>query len=346
MLSKERRDELGVAISKLPRVRLASLPTPLQEAPRLSKVLGGPRIWFKRDDLTDLAFGGNKARMFEFELAEAIAQGADVIVSSSVAQSNLLRQLAAACAKLGLEAQFLVCKVRGDKDVALQGNLLLDLLLGANVRVVEGTFDELGQMRQALVKALEGEGRTVYSPYGRYIYLGAVGYVNCALELVSQLEAQRVSATHLYLASARVTQAGLLLGLSHLRAGISVTGFVPEHWREETPSVIAALANDAAEYLGVGTRIRPEQVNNTDAYTGQYAVPTAACMEAVKLVARTEGIILDPVYTGKAMAGLVDHVRQGKLTKDDTVVFLHTGGKPAVFVYHDEFGDLSQKLTK
>ena len=345
-MSRERTEELCVAISKLPRVRLANLPTPLQEAPRLSKALGGPSIFFKRDDLTDLAFGGNKARMFEFELAEAIAQGADIIVSSSVVQSNLLRQLAAACAKLGLEAQFLVCKVRGDKDVALQGNLLLDLLLGASVTVVEGAFEELGQMKQALVRELEEEGRKVYCPYGSYIHLGAIGYVNCAVELASQLEEQRLSADHLYLASARVTQAGLLLGLEHLQARISVTGFVPEHWRKETPSVIAGLANDAAEHLGISTRIRPEQVNNTDAYTGQYAVPTAACMEAVKLVARTEGIILDPVYTGKAMAGLVDHVRQGRLTKDDTVVFLHTGGTPALFVYHDEFGDLTGKLAK
>jgi len=346
MFSKERREELRVAISKLPRVHLANLPTPLQEAPRLSRALGGPRIFFKRDDLTDLAFGGNKARMFEFELAEAIEQRADVIVSSSVVQSNLLRQLAAACAKLGLEAHFLVTKVRGDKDLEIQGNLLLDLLLGAKVRVVDGWFDELGKAREILVKELEKKGRRVYSPYGSHIYLGVIGYVNCAVELVSQLEAQCVSAAHLYLASARVTQAGLVLGLEHLKAGISVTGFVPEHWREETASMIAGLANDAAQRLGFSTRIYSEQINNTDAYTGKFAIPTAACVEAIKLVARTEGIILDPVYTGKAMAGLIDHIHQGRLTADDTVVFLHTGGTPAVFVYHDEFGDLTAKLAK
>lgn len=177
MLNNKRRKELEAAISKLPRVPLANLPTPLHDAPRLSGALGGPRIFFKRDDLTDVAFGGNKTRMFEFELGEALKQGADTIVSASVVQSNLLRVLAGACAKLGLEAYFLVSQVRGDRDLELQGNLLLDLLLGANVRLVEvGIIDpEFEEMRNALVNELEGKGYKVIKYMFRMVSTSVLG---------------------------------------------------------------------------------------------------------------------------------------------------------------------------
>ena len=349
MLNNKRKEELKAAISKLPHVPLANLPTPLQEAPRLSEALGGPRIFFKRDDLTDVAFGGNKTRMFEFELGEALKQGADTIVSASVVQSNLLRVLAGACAKLGLEAYFLVSQVRGDRDLELQGNLLLDLLLGANVRFVNvGIIDpEFEEMRNALVDELEGKGHKVYVPYGEHISLGVVGYANCGLELADQLEELGMRASHIYLASAMVTQAGLLLGMEHLQVDVSIQGFVPEHWRTDTSARIAGFANDAAKRLGIGTRISSEQVNSTKAYIGRgFGIPTEECLEAIKLVARTEGILLDPVYTGKAMAGLIDHIRKGILTKGDIVVFIHTGGTPLLFAYHDELGDLTGKLKK
>lgn len=333
------REELRAAIGKLPRVPLANLPTPLHEASSLSEALGGPRIYFKRDDLTGMAVSGNKARMFEFELAEAIKQGADTVVAGSVIQSNLLRVLAAACAKLGLEAHFLVSQVRGDRDIQLQGNLLLDLLLGANVRVVDVQImdPKFKEMQDALVNDLEAKGHKVYVPYAEHIDLGVVGYANCALELTAQLEKLGIQASHIYLASSMVTQAGLLLGMEYLKADISIQGFVPEHWRRDTPSRIAGFANKAAERLGIDIRISSDKVNSTKAYIGEgYGIPTAECLEALKLVARMEGILLDPVYTGKAMAGLIDHIRKGKLGKDDTVIFLHTGGFPSLFAYNED----------
>ncbi len=347
MISEERRTELRDAIARLPRARLAYLPTPLQDAPRLAQALGGPPITIKRDDLTDLALGGNKARMFEFELGEALRQGADTVVSASVVQSNLLRVLAAACAKLGLNAHFLVSRARGDKDFQLQGNLLLDLLLGADVQLLDVSIQDprFLQARETLASRLRAQGHTVYIPYADHIELGVVGYVNCVLEMVDQLGPDGEFPRHIYVASSKVTQAGVLLGVKHLQAETSVVGFTPEHWREDPPSEIASLANRAAQTLGVSTRVSPTEVRNTMDYIGPaYGEPTAACLEALALVARTEGVLLDPNYTGKAMAGLIDHIRRGKLETDDTVMFLHTGGIPALFAYNLELGELSARL--
>ncbi len=342
-----RKAELSTAIGRLARVRLAQLPTPLQEAPRLSKMMGGPRVVIKRDDLTDLAMSGNKARMFEFELGEALRQGADTVVSASVVQSNLLRVLAAACAKLGLNAHFLVSRVRGDQDFQLQGNLLLDVLLGANVRFVDVPISDPGFLaaREALAAQLRAQGCTVYVPYADHIDLAVVGYANCALEIAEQVGSVDNLPSHIYVASSKVTQAGLLLGLKHLQARTTVVGFTPEHWREDPPKEIAVLANRAAQRLGLGTRVDAAEVCNTMAYIGRaYGEPTKGCLEAIRAVARTEGVLLDPNYTGKAMAGLFDHMREGRFGRGDNVMFLHTGGIPALFAYNLELGDLSLLL--
>jgi D-cysteine desulfhydrase family pyridoxal phosphate-dependent enzyme len=342
-------EELRSRIAAFPRVSLAELPTPLHEAPRLSKALGGPQILFKRDDLTGLAFGGNKTRMFEFDLAEALKRGADTIVAGSVVQSNYLRQLAAACSKLGLEAYFLLSKVRGDEDLRLEGNLFLDLLLGAHVRIIEEDFLTQAEMklREALADELRAKGRKVYIPWWNTAYLNTLGYVNCALEILEQLNGLGVQVNYLYLASANATQAGLVVGFRYLKANISVVGFNPEHWYPDARPEVARYANEVAKHLGIDLEFSPNDIINTNDYIGErYGVPTEECVEAIKLVARTEGILLDPVYTGKAMAGLIDHVRRGKLGKDDTVIFLHTGGNPALFAYREDFGNLTENLTK
>lgn len=349
MIREELIEELRLEIAKLPRVSLAALPTPLHDAPRLSEALDGPRILFKRDDLTGLAFGGNKTRMFEFELAEAMKQGANTIVAGSAAQSNYLRQLAAACNRLGLEAYFVGSKIRGDKDLGVQGNLLLDLLLGAHVRIIEENFQAQGNLEpvNTLAEELRERGRKVYIPWWKTAHLNAIGYVNCAIEMVEQLELLDFERGHLYMASTNASQAGLELGFRYLGIGISIVGFNPEDWFEDTRPDIARYANEAAKHLGLDLRFTPDGLVNTNEYIGEgYGVPTEECLEAIKLVARTEGIFLDPVYTGKAMAGLVDHIRKGKLTKKDKVIFLHTGGNPALFAYNEDFGDLTKHLTK
>lgn len=349
MISKDLMEELRAKIAKLPRVSLGALPTPLHDAPRLSEVLGGPRILFKRDDLTGLAFGGNKTRMFEFELAEALKQGADTIVAGSVVQSNYLRQMAAACSRLGLEAYFVASKIRGDKDLQVQGNLLLDLLLGAHVRIIEENFQAEADVQpvNALADELRERGRKVYIPWWNTIHLNAIAYVNCAVEMAEQLEVVEFGRGYIYMASTNASQAGLELGFAYLGADISIVGFNPEDWFEDTRPDIARYANEAAEHLGLDTRLEPHRLVNTNDYIGEgFGVPTKECLEAIKLVARTEGILLDPVYTGKAMAGLVDHITKGKLTQNDNVIFLHTGGNPAVFAYNEDFGDLTEHLTK
>jgi len=348
MFSCEAKKELEDRIAKFPRVRLANLPTPLHEAPRLSEALGGPKIFLKRDDLTGLAFGGNKTRMFEFDLAEAINQGADTIVAGSVVQSNYLRQLAAACSKLGLKAYFLLSKVRGDEDLEIQGNLLLDLLLGAHVKIVDEDFpaQRRMKMREALAAELEAKGHKVYIPWYKTKYLNTIAYVNCALELVDQFENLGIEPSYLYLASANVTQAGLIVGFRYLGIDVKVVGFNPEHWIADARAEVAEYANEAANRLGLDIHISASDVINTNKYIGEaYGVPTKECLDAIKLVARTEGILLDPVYTGKAMAGLIDHIRKGKVKTDATVVFLHTGGNPALFAYNTSFGDLTELLA-
>ncbi|MGQ9585374.1 MAG: D-cysteine desulfhydrase family protein [Anaerolineae bacterium] len=342
-------EQLRSKIAAFPRVSLADLPTPLHEAPRLSKALGGPQVLFKRDDLTGLAFGGNKTRMLEFDLAEALKRGADTIVAGSVVQSNYLRQLAAACSRLGLEAHFVLSKVRGDKDLRVQGNLFLDLLLGAHVKIVEEDFltQRETKVREALADELRAKGRKVYIPWWDTAYLNSMGYVNCALEILEQLNGLGIRPNYLYVASANANQAGLVVGFRYLKANISVVGFNPEHWYPDTRPEIARYANEAAKHLGIDVEFSPDDIVNTNDYIGErYGAPTKEGLEAIKLVARTEGILLDPVYTGKAMAGLVDHVRRGKLGTDDTVIFLHTGGNPALFAYHEDFGNLTENLAK
>jgi len=339
-MNVEKLKELKKRIEKFPRVKLAVLPTPLHEIPRFSKALGGPRIFIKRDDLTGLAFGGNKTRMFEFLLAAAIEEGADTIVGGAGVQSNYCRQLIAACNSLGLEVHVVLRRIRGDKDNNIQGNLFLDLLAGAKVHVI--TADENGQ-RKAIYQLAEKLRQKGKKPFvarmasDQDLTPDVVAYINCFCEMVEQCNELGINPSYIFVASYDSTQAGLELGKVILESNIKIAGIAPAVWEKRADMLIEKYANLAAESLDVPQRVRLEQVFNTTDYVGKgYGIPTRESVEMIKLMARTEGIFLDPVYTSKAMAALSDFVKKGKLDKKDVVIFLHTGGTPALFAYTEE----------
>jgi len=335
-----RAAELEDLIDRLPRANLANLPTPLEEAPRLSEALGGARIFFKRDDLTGLALGGNKTRMFEFTLGEALQKGATTVVAGAAVQSNYCRQLAAACSKLGLGLHLVLRRTPGEGDIEIQGNLLLDLLFSAEINIIEADVVEQERVIDRVAEELTGRGHRVYM--GRKssladLDLEAVGYVNCALELHHQLRERDLRINGLFTSSSTTTQAGLLLGAKYLNCDFQIVGVSPVDWIEDIPSEIARIANEAATRLGIDLTVSPSEIINLGGYVGEgYGRLTPEAREAISLVARTEGILLDPVYTGKAVAALIDYIRRKEIGDQETVVFLHTGGSPALFAYNKE----------
>jgi 1-aminocyclopropane-1-carboxylate deaminase/D-cysteine desulfhydrase-like pyridoxal-dependent ACC family enzyme len=347
-----RRRKLKSRIDSFPKVSLAELPTPLQELPRLSAALGGPRILMKRDDLTGMAFGGNKTRMFEFLLARVLRDGADTVIAGAAVQSNYCRQLAGAANRLGLETHLVLRRVRGERDDEIQGNLLLDLLAGAHVTVIAGGPAEQREAMFALAERLRGQGRrpqVLRMAEDRDLSPDVIAYVDCFRELDEQCAALGVTPLRLYVASYDTTQAGLELGRALLGSSVEIRGVAPARWGGEGPcELIARCANQGAEALGVGVRFDARKIRNTLDFVGEgYGIPTRDSLAALRLVARTEGIFLDPVYTSKAMAALVAHVRAGELTGEDSVVFLHTGGATALFAYQPELdlGELAERLT-
>lgn len=331
------RKQLVSCIDRIPRVRLANLPTPLEDAPRLSAALSGPRILIKRDDLTGLPLSGNKTRMFEFSLAQALEQGADTVVMSSSVQSNYCRQLAFACRKLGLEVHLVLRRVRGDRDLDIQGNLFLDLLAGAKVEIVDAEDADQPQLVRAKAQELSQKGHKVYEARGTEHdeALEALAYVNCALELAEQLEEKQINANYLFVSANDTTQAGLCAGARYFGADWQIIGINPS--KDNSTLTIARIANEIGTLLGLDISISPEEIVNTNNYAGEgYGKMTRVAFEAIELLARTEAILLDPVYTGKAMAGLVCLIQEGKIRRDETVVFVHTGGFPTLFAYRDE----------
>jgi D-cysteine desulfhydrase family pyridoxal phosphate-dependent enzyme len=335
------RAALEARLAALPRVRLAHLPTPLEPCPRLSEALGGPEIWIKRDDLTGLAFGGNKTRQLEFVLADLLAQGCDVLVAGAYTQSNWCRQMTAACRRLGLDIALVLA--HGEKGPRLQGNLLLDRLMGAEITVVDlDTLEGMQPLLEAKAGELTAAGRRPYligPMHEPSLVLGTIGYVAAALELDIQMEAQGFEPDHLYLAGANMTPAGLALGMKALGRPTRLRNIAPIRWSQPREHDIRHLANATAERLGLTARLSLADLDSTDAYIGpRYGVVTDAAREALRLLARTEGIILDPVYSAKAFAGLVDHVRRSEHGPGERVLFLHTGGTPALFAYAEDLG--------
>ncbi len=337
-MNTAKANALTAAIAKLPRVQLASIrPTPLEPLPRLTAHLDGPALYIKRDDLTGLAFGGNKTRMFEFALADALAKGADTIVAGAAVQSNYCRQLAAACAKLDLELHLLLRPVRPIDRTQSQGNNLLQHLLGAQITVLaEGDWHGQQNALQAKVEQLAAQGKNVYWPRREdTIDLDAVAYAEVGVEIARQCQEQGINPSYLYLCALDTTQAGIALGLAYIESPIQVRGFSPFPGPDSRHEDMATIANQAARRLGLDMALRAADFDNDDSFVGAgYGIPTPAGLDALRTMARQEGILLDPVYTSKALAGLFAHVRDGRL--DGGAIFLHTGGNPALFAYAQE----------
>ena len=326
-----------MTLARFPRLRFAHLPTPLEPMDALTRHLGGPQLWVKRDDCTGLSSGGNKTRKLEFLMADALEHNADTIITQGATQSNHARQTAAIAAKLGLACHILLEDRTGYTDPAYTegGNVLLDGLHGATIGRRPGGADMPAEM-EALADRLRHEGRTPYIiPGGGSCPVGALGYVNAALELLHQSVAMGLEIDHVVHATGSAgTQAGLVTGLVSLNSGIPVLGIgvgAPGPQQEEK---VFALAEATAEFIGTpGVVARHHIVANGDYVGDGYGLPTDGMIEAVGLVARTEGILLDPVYSGKAMAGLIDQIRRGAFKSGANIVFVHTGGSAGLFAY-------------
>jgi len=316
----------------LPKVSLAHLPTPLEEMSRLRAELGGPRLFVKRDDATGLALGGNKARKLEYIMGDALRAGADVVVTTGALQSNHARLTAAAAARLGLRA---VLVLEGEPPCgAPAGNLLLDRILGAEVRFWNAgrSQDIDGELERVARELRDGGARPYVIPMGGSVPVGSVGYAFAALELLWQAARAGIDVDRVLVAAGSGgTQAGLLAGTRMIGAGWLVQGVSVGRPADELRQRIADLATETAALLGSGIRVREDEVHVLDGYVGDgYGEPTAAGLDAIRRVARAEGLVLDHVYTGKAMAGLLDLVAEGSIPRSETVVFVHTGGAPGL----------------
>lgn len=328
-------------LSRFPRLRFAHLPTPLEPMDNLSVELGGPRLWIKRDDCTGLATGGNKTRKLEFLIADAIEKGADMIITQGAIQSNHVRQSAAIAAKLNFACHILLEDRTGSKDANYNynGNVLLDRIYGATLSRRPGGADTNLEM-ETLAQELRAQGKKPYIiPGGGSNPIGVLGYVNAALELLTQANDMGLVIDCLVHGTGSAgTQAGLVAGLVGSRSGIPVLGIGVRAPKEKQEAAVLALARATVQYMGLGDIIKPEDVKANCDYVGAgYGVPTEGMVEAIKLVARSEGILLDPVYSGKAMAGLIDLIRKGYFKKGQNIVFVHTGGSAALFGYPGVF---------
>ena len=327
-------------LATLPRLRLATLPTPLQRADRLTEALGGPEIWFKRDDLTGFGLGGNKIRKLEFLAADALAQGADTLVTGAGPQSNHVRTTLAVAARLGLKG---VAVFHGARPAETQGNLLLDELLGAEL-IFTGNPDrsQLDGRLVAEADRLRSAGRRPYLiGRGGASALGSAGYVAASLEIAGQLAELNLHFDYLFCATGSGgTQSGLLVGAQWLRPGYRVCGVTVSRSRQECVTRLARLSRETAALLGLEVQIDPADLTVYDDYIGPgYGIPTPEGLAAIRLVAQTEGLFLDPVYSGKAMAGLIDLIRRGQIDRRQKVLFLHTGGTPSLFAFARELAD-------
>lgn len=328
-------------LTQYPRIRCGHWPTPLEPMKNLSARLGGPALWVKRDDCTGLSTGGNKTRKLEFLIADALAKGADTIITQGATQSNHARQTAAFCARENLACHILLEDRTGFKDPAykLNGNVLLDRLHGATISARPAGADMQAEMEK-LAEKLQSQGKKPYViPGGGSNPIGALGYVNAALELVHQLNEMNLKATHLVLATGSSgTHAGLLAGLRILNHPLKVVGFGVRAPKEKQEQMVYDLACKTATMLGHEGAVKREDVFADCDYVGDgYGLPTKPMVEALRTLARTEGLLFDPVYTGKGLSGMLDWIRKGKFTEQDTVIFLHTGGSAALFGYPDTF---------
>jgi 1-aminocyclopropane-1-carboxylate deaminase/D-cysteine desulfhydrase-like pyridoxal-dependent ACC family enzyme len=330
-------DELRRCVARLPRVDLAHLPTPLEEVPRFADRIGAARVFLKRDDCTGLLFGGNKTRHNEFLLADALREGADLIVWGAGVQSNNCRQTAAACAKLGLDCYLYLSRAAHNDEV--QGNLLLDYLMGAKVEIIDTPLGpELDAVLRAKAEAFRAAGRRPYAwERARGQPLAAVSYTICMAEILDDLRTLGLEVAAIYVAAAGATGAGLALGRAILGLKGRVRLICPIRWPWDVRADTAEVANRTAALLGLPHRLTAADMDVSEDYIGPgYGQVTPDGREAMDLLARSEGILLDPVYTAKAMAALIDDVRRRRVAPGEMIIFVHTGGTPAVFAYRDE----------
>jgi len=326
-------------LARFARRRYTEYFTPLEKLSRLTNVLQGPTIYIKRDDLLGLAAGGNKTRKLEFLVADALLAGADTLITCGALQSNHCRLTLAAAVKEGLKCQFVLEERVGNtyKREALGNNLLYNLLGVEKIKVV-ATGSDIQYEMQLLADELASRGRKAYIiPGGGSNAIGATGYVACAEEIIGQGFEKGIAINQVICASGSAgTHAGLITGFYGNNSHISVIGINVGKSKDIQEKAVFELVQQTADHVGMRGDIPRESVLCFDEYVGPgYSLPTPGMVEAVKLLAREEGILLDPVYTGKAMAGLIDLVGQGYFSKDDHVLFLHTGGSPALYVYAD-----------
>lgn len=326
-------------LSKFPHVSLAHLPTPLEHLPRLSAHLGGPAIFVKRDDCTGLATGGNKTRKLEFSMGEARKRRADTIITVGAIQSNHVRQTAAAACKLGMRCEVLLEHRIGQPSQVYtnSGNIFLDRLFGANLREYAGGTDFDIAMVEVADEVRATGGTPYIVPGGASNAVGALGYVGCGLELLQQFEQQELSVDHVVTATGSAgTQAGLVVGFRSAGSNVPILGIgvnAPQDVQEER---VYKLALETAGKIGAPDCVARGDIVADCNYIGTgYGVTTDAMNEAVLMLARLEGLLFDPVYSGKALAGMIDYVRQVRFAKGQTIVFLHTGGSAALFAYSD-----------
>ncbi|MGD2155453.1 MAG: D-cysteine desulfhydrase family protein [Anaerolineales bacterium] len=326
----------------IPRIRIAHLPTPVEALPKLTLALGGPKLFVKRDDQTGLAFGGNKTRKLEYLIAEAQAHGAKTLITSGAVQSNHCRQTAAAAAKFGLRC---ILVLSGQIPNFPSANLLLDHLFGAEI-VWSGRREREVVLHETFQRAWN-EGRRPYLvPYGGSSPTGAAAYTFALQELLEQVQDEPLSGCPpnwiVFASSSGGTQAGLALGAKLFGFQGKILGISVDEPAEELNKRVAALAGEIADHIGESGSIVPENVLVNDDYnTAGYGVLGDSEREAIRLFAQSEGLLLDPVYTGRAAAGMIDLIRQGFFSSDDTILFWHTGGTPGLFA--DKYRNLIEK---
>lgn len=346
--SFELKEGQKVSVSDFPRVSLAHTPTPLEPMPNLTRLLGGPDLLVKRDDCTGLAMGGNKARQLEFYFGEAMAQKADTVIITGAIQSNFTRQTAAAAAKLGM-----ACHIQLEHRVPTtapeyeaSGNVLLDRLLGPTIHYFSEGEDEAtaDKALDDIADQVRAEGGNPYVIHlsADHPPLGALGYVVGAGEFLDQAAERGLAIDAVVLPSgSAATHAGVLVGLKSRNSDIEVTGVCVRRNKDQQYERVLRQATATAEMAGCPGAVTKDDIHVTDDYLGPgYGQSTPEMLEAMTLAAREEGLILDPVYTGKSMAGLIGMVRSGHFKFGQTVLYLHTGGTPAVFGYSSIFGDL------
>ena len=327
-------------LSRFPRISLAHLPTPLEFLPRISKYLGGPNIYVKRDDCTGLGIGGNKTRKLEFLIADALEKKATVVITPGAVQSNHVRQAAAAACKVGMKCELVFSKIfENSSDPYLNsGNVFLDKIFGANIREIDKDSD-VNIVMEKVVEELREQGEIPYIiPSGGSNPIGALGYVDCALEIIQQANESRLVIDHIIHATGSAgTQAGLISGLKAMSSGIPLLGMGVFAHKSYIEKRVYKLACETVEYMGVPGIVGSNDVVANCDYVGDgYGIPTKEMNDAVIMLARLEGILLDPVYTGKGFAGMIDLIAGNYFDKSGNIVFIHTGGSPGLFAYQDQ----------